>query len=286
WDNFAWLPGGEKLAISRLNGRDKSEGSTLYIIAGDSGAIEQSYELEYAYDQNAANIKWLTNTELLIRSLIALAGLFLLNLMMRDPLMVRDGLPPWLGYPIGISFYVTLILTVVMAAVLITSGLQQASASTENTAILNHARRKMILRFGLAVILLGYLAYTILWGSIWDQTSDGIFGVAVSIQAGGIAVGAGMVMAVVLNGKRRAAGLLFALLVPIVMFQSFEIGWQVSYHELTENRAARIERALARYQKREGAYPDTLRALTPIDLLYIQQPVILASEEWCYQGGE
>ena len=35
-------------------------------------------------------------------SLIALAGLFLLNLMMRDPLMLSDGLPPWLGYPIGI----------------------------------------------------------------------------------------------------------------------------------------------------------------------------------------
>jgi hypothetical protein len=219
-------------------------------------------------------------------SLIALAGLFLLNLLMRDPLMLRDGLPPWLGYPIGISFYVTLILTVVMAAVLITSGLQQAYASTENTAIFNHARRKMILRFGLAVILLGYLAYTILWGSIWDQTSDGIFGVAVSIQAGAIAVAAGMVMAVVLNGKRRTAGFLFALLVPIVMFQSFQIGWQVSYHELTENRAARIERALARYQKREGAYPETLRALTPIDLIYIQQPIILAGEEWCYQGGE
>ncbi|MEJ2749770.1 MAG: hypothetical protein P8183_17960, partial [Anaerolineae bacterium] len=100
-----------------------------------------------------------------------------------------------------------------------------------------------------------------------------------------VAVGAGMVMAVMLTGWRRSAGLLFAILTPLLLTQSFQQGWQVSYHDLTEARVERITQALAKYHQREGAYPPALEALTPRDLLYLPQPVELQGETWCYQGG-
>ena len=94
-----------------------------------------------------------------------------------------------------------------------------------------------------------------------------------------------MVMTVVLPGSRRFAGLLFLLIVPLMLYQSFEVGWSVSYQEMTEKRAAHIAQALDHFRAREGHYPESLDALTPRDLLFIQRPVILAGENWCYQGG-
>ncbi len=92
-------------------------------------------------------------------------------------------------------------------------------------------------------------------------------------------------MAVRLTGWQRAAGLLFAIVTPLLLLLSFEWGWQVSYHDLTEARAERITQALASYHQREGAYPPALEALTPRDLLYLHQPVEIQGETWCYQGG-
>mgnify|MGYP000694686706 CR=1 FL=1 len=54
WDDAAWSLDGEWLAISRLNGRDKTDGSTLYLIAGDSGEVAKQLPLGYASDQHAA----------------------------------------------------------------------------------------------------------------------------------------------------------------------------------------------------------------------------------------
>jgi hypothetical protein len=68
WDNAAWQPGGEQLAIARLNGRDASDGSTLYVIAGDSGRVLRSLPLAEASDQSAPRVDWLSPHELLMMS--------------------------------------------------------------------------------------------------------------------------------------------------------------------------------------------------------------------------
>jgi dipeptidyl aminopeptidase/acylaminoacyl peptidase len=137
----------------------------------------------------------------------------------------------------------------------------------------------------LAVILLGLLAYTIVWASIWDQTSDGLGGLALSQPAGLVAVAAGMVMAATSSGWRRLAGLAFAVLVPLAVFGAFSYGWDVSYHALTESRAARIQEALERFRTRTGGYPAGLKELVPSELWWIPEPVILSGQGWCYQGG-
>jgi len=68
WDNAAWQPDGELLAISRLNGRDARDGSTLYIIAGKSGQVIHTLPLTEATDQSAPHVDWLRPQELILGS--------------------------------------------------------------------------------------------------------------------------------------------------------------------------------------------------------------------------
>lgn len=176
-------------------------------------------------------------------------------------------------------------LAVVLSGALLAASLRPPGAAEDGASSLA-SRRARPFAFALACLLLLALAHAIFWGSVWDQTDDGLWGVLLAQYGGILAVGTGMIMTVRGRGKIRLAGPIFLLLVPVLLHQSFEFGWQVSYHEITERRAERTARALARFQAREGRYPETLQALTPLDLLWIQQPVLLAGEGWCYQGTE
>ena len=211
-------------------------------------------------------------TAVLLTILLFLA-LLGLNLMQTMPASNLQPLPRWAQIFVVPVIFGAPSLIVVTAAVLITNGLQ------------SEGRKRPFLLITLAVGLLSTLAYTTFWSSVWDQTSDGLGGRFLSSSSSVVAVGAGMVMAVKLTGWQRVSGLLFAIVAPLLLLLSFEWGWQVSYHDLTESRAERITQALASYQQREGAYPQTLEALTPRDLLYLPQPVEIQGETWCYQGG-
>lgn len=221
-----------------------------------------------------------------ILGLLSLILLFLFNWFMSHPPNYTDNpIPRVLGILFAIGFYIIPGLSVVLAASLITTCMQ--SLHTGNEGGRNSRSRWMWLgKVGFAVILIVSLAYTIFWGSVWDQTSDGLFGAFASQLSAPIGIGAGMLMIIALRDRYRLAGILFIVAVPILLYQSFEAGWRVSYHEITERRAARIARALDRFQAREGYYPEALDALTPRDMLFIQQPVIFAGEKWCYEAGE
>jgi hypothetical protein len=206
-------------------------------------------------------------------AILLLFALFGLNMLSNAPAGAPSPPPPWLAIPFRIGFGALPGMLVVVAAVLLTNSLQSRDW------------KSALLPTLLALGLLGYLAYSIFWASVWDQTSDGLGGLALSQPSALAAVGAGMAMAVALTGWRRGIGLLFALLVPLLLYQSFERGWRVSYHDITDARAERIVQALADYHQREGVYPPTLDSLTPRYLLRVPQPVELRGETWCYQGG-
>lgn len=211
-------------------------------------------------------------------SVVSLGALLLLNRMISNPpdyTITANSL--WLRLPLIIAFFAAPGVTVVLSGVLLTAVLQPDKAP--------HSRWGRLLVTGLAVLLIVALSYTIFWGSIWDQTSDGLFGLMISGQAAVVAVGVGMVMTAVLRDGARLVGLLFIAVVPVLFYLSSEWGWDASYHAITERRAEQIAGALDQFQEREGHYPETLAALRPSDLLFIRQPVILAGEEWCYQGG-
>jgi len=106
------------------------------------------------------------------------------------------------------------------------------------------------------------------------------------MQSGIVGAAAGAVMGIKARNWLRSSGFLFALLIPLLMFGAFTYGWAVSYHALTEQRAARIEAALERFHARHGRYPVELKELAPRELLWIPSQVILQDEDWCYQGGQ
>lgn len=120
------------------------------------------------------------------------------------------------------------------------------------------------------------LAYITFWGSVWDNTSDGLSSLIISGQAAVVAVGVGMVMTAILQGGRRLVGVLFIAVVRLVL-PNIRVGLG---RLLSRNNGAtgrtQIAGALDQFQEREGHYPETLATLRPRDLLFIWQPVILS----------
>ncbi len=213
----------------------------------------------------------------IILSLFSIAILLYTNWTMTHPPDYENPNVRALGMVLFFPLFVIPGLSVVMSAVLLTDSLTQDEES------LNRFHRAARIALGAGLLL--YLGYIIHWGSVWDQTDDGLLGVFLADPAAITAIGAGMVMILATRGRNRLVGLLFMIAIPIFLQQSFERGWQVSYHEITETRAARIAGALDQFKEREGHYPESLQELTPRDLLFIQQPMILAGEEWCYESG-
>lgn len=134
------------------------------------------------------------------------------------------------------------------------------------------------------ILLIAGTAYALYWHTIWDSTSDGLASIFILLPSILVAIGSGIVIAIKGNVPAKITGILLGFLIPILLINVQESGWQVSYHEITENRAARIENALEKYFEREGNYPAQLSELTPRDMLFVRPPVILMGEEWCYQG--
>ena len=219
---------------------------------------------------------------------LCLASLALLILLNALPHIYPDSqFPTWLRIPFALSFFASPGLAVALAAALTSTGLRLLTRpeNDDQPRAVPVSWFQAVLRLGLAALLLGTLAYTIVWASIWDQTSDGLSANFLSTLAGLVAVAAGMLMGLTFTGWRRLAGLAFAVLVTILVFGASNYGWDVSYHAITDARAARIQRAVERFHARTGLYPEELEELIPSDLLWIPGPVILQGQEWCYQGG-
>lgn len=211
-----------------------------------------------------AAARWATLPVIL--AVLALAALLPFNL-----LVGRSAELPAALQPVTFLFlYLLPGLIIGLAASLVATGLRRVSWAAG-------------LRLGLAVVLLAALAIQIYWFSIWDQTSDGLGGIWFTTQGTVVAIGAGMLLAAA--RPTRLAGLLFAVLTPLLLYGAFRMGWDVSYHAITEARAARIAAALERFHARQGHYPQRLAELTPRDLLWVPGPVILQGEDWCYQAG-
>ena len=74
------------MAISRLNGREKESGSTLYLVEGDTGEILEFQSLAYASDQSAPRVEWLTNNQLLLHG----SGILAVVDYSTEPIQVAD----------------------------------------------------------------------------------------------------------------------------------------------------------------------------------------------------
>jgi hypothetical protein len=227
-------------------------------------------------------------------------------------------MPAWLRFPYGIMIFAMPGIAVAVSAVLVHTGLKrlwripngsvQASAAmdapgkhdergdspfaSEKPLVISLTPVKRpgnmlsgALWLALAFTILGALAYTIFWSSVWDQTSDGMAGLFCLMIAVLVGVGAGAVMGINAKSWFRSSGFIFALTVPALMIWAFNSGWQLPFAGITEDRAAHIQTAIENFYTRTGHYPSTLNELVPRDLLYVPQPVMFRGEGWCYQGG-
>ena len=94
----------------------------------------------------------------------------------------------------------------------------------------------------------------------------------------------GMLALLVLDAGVWIGGL-FAVLLPLVLFGAFQLGYGTDYQALTAQRAARIQAALEHYKTKNEVYPVDLQGLVPGELIAVPQPVIYPGEGWCYQSG-
>jgi hypothetical protein len=188
---------------------------------------------------------------------------------------------PWIYFPLSILFLSASPIVVGLAAAFCYRGIRSNANTPDNLPAGIKAGHLIM-----AVFLLGYLAYTIFWASVWDRTSDGLGGLFISFSASITVVAAAMVLAFSLAGWRRLSGAAFGFLGIPLLFFAFNRGWDVSYHDLTENRAERIGQALERYYTANRHYPGDLGGLTPRFLLHVPEPMILRNVGWCYRSGE
>lgn len=194
-------------------------------------------------------------------------------------------LPIWVTIPFGVLYFLSPIFLVIVPALFLTRGLQQLSMDGQDVSK-RLSRGRMVFRALLAFVMFAVLTYTAFWGGIWDQTMDMGFGFMFSPFGSIAALVAGLVMTLTLRGKYRLVGLLYILLVPSLLLRTYDAGMSISHHALTEERAEKIAQTLEQFRTREGYFPESLDALTPRDLLYIPQPIIMLGEKWCYRGAQ
>lgn len=220
----------------------------------------------------------------LLLSLLALAGLIALNRFIAYPPDYTAPQPGPLRY-VSFIFFALPGLVMALAAVHLTGALARLRLAPNDNTTAPHSPVRPVAAVLFSLLLLGALAYTVFWASVWDQTSDGLGGLFLSNAGTHAAIAAGMFMALSLQGRRRLGGILFAVLTPLLLLWAFNTGWDVSYHDMTERRAERITRALEQYREREESYPGSLQDLVPRHLLWVPQPLIFAGEGWCYEGS-
>lgn len=192
-------------------------------------------------------------------------------------------LPSTLRSLLGPLLLFSPVLAILIAAALVYGVLKDAR---EPGAANKASRSYLAVRSGLALLLIGTLAYDIYWASLWDQTIDGLGGISTASFTSITAIAAGMIIGVRSPDKRRWLAGVFAILIPFVLFSAFSTGNSADYKALTARRAALIQAALEDYRAKQEAYPQNLQALVPGELLAVPQPAIFPGGGWCYQAGE
>jgi ABC-type antimicrobial peptide transport system permease subunit len=143
---------------------------------------------------------------------------------------------------------------------------------------------KKLIRFGLAGLLPLVYGYILYWSAIWDNTNDGLGAVFLFLFAIPIAVASGSLLAARLPKTQRWTGYTYFIVFILLLNFAMQAHWQVSYQQITVDRAERVSNALEQYYARVGQYPARLQDLSPRDLLFIPQPIIIRGEGWCYQA--
>ncbi|NTU83809.1 MAG: hypothetical protein HGA45_31290 [Chloroflexales bacterium] len=119
--------------------------------------------------------------------------------------------------------------------------------------------------------------------SILDAVPDRSGAIGMVLRVSIISITAAVLLTLFLSSWRRIVGPCFALIVvvsaPLALQAGFEAG------PVTERLANVVGHAIERYHADHQSYPRALAELTPWYLIVVPQPVIVAGDRWCYDGG-
>jgi hypothetical protein len=185
--------------------------------------------------------------------------------------------PAWLNTAqIVISASAIVLVTFLPAALLYTH--------LKGTAALEWRRFAWVL--ALVIFLVAGGVYQVFWDGVWSSAHARAFEDHLPLTLFFISLMAGVLLSISLRGRRRFVGLAYVLLLLVAGTLALSWGWKVSAFKLTEDRAARVNQAIAEYYQDNQRYPADLNQLTAHYLLYLPPPVVVSRGSWCYQGGE
>lgn len=224
---------------------------------------------------------WIGRRSLVTYPLIL--GLLLISVWSTDTHRVPIESPDWLAATVQLALFPASSIAIIAAARLLRPDQDHSGLS----------RWIRIFTSGALILLILLLsAYQIQLASIWDVATDGLSSIGYWQITSIAGIGAALILAWSVPGRRRVAAIVFAVMVPLMMTWAYNWGayspdgeWGQMPALMTEQRAEVINQALQRYHVRYGAFPAALAELTPGYLLYIPNPLIIPGQTWCYEGG-
>lgn len=185
--------------------------------------------------------------------------------------------PAWLRTAFQILTAIGLLLSIFLPAGLLFSSLRGSTPIKKS---------RLFWSLALSAILLAGAAYQMAWEGIWSAAHARAFEDHLPIVQFMLSLVAGVVLTLTLCGSRRLVGPLYVILVAAITVLAFIWGWNVSAFEMTERRAAIVDKAIVNYYQENGSYPVSLAELSPRYVLFLPPPVIVRVGGWCYQSGQ
>ena len=142
------------------------------------------------------------------------------------------------------------------------------------------------LYLGGIAFLIWLFSYFIWIESIWDQMEDSSEALILLVFGIAWGVGASMLLAWRLAGKKKLAALILAMIFAVSFVFAQQMGQSKTWYSLTSDRASEIDHAIEKFQARNGRYPESLSELTPWYILTVPRSFMYRDLSWCYQGGK
>ena len=229
---------------------------------------------------------WIFTGLLILLTLFLPASTFIIIFPM------RVGSPLDSGLDIAFTILMGISLALVVAALLLNSGLglnqkRKDSGAGEDEGyqeqLKNTGRTAMVVII-LSVLLLTKALHSFYWFMVWDTTTDSLGWLWIQFPLLGVLI-ASFILFIAPLGKTKLLGFSYLLLIPALIAISAR-AQRVDFRQLTEERAEYTIELIETYHANNGHYPEDLQELSTWHIFLIPDPVIIYGEKWCYEGGD
>jgi len=232
--------------------------------------------------KKASHTTWIIYAGLIILVVLSLPDAMTLEISAHLPHPLED--------PMTLTVLLTIPVALVVAALLLYSGLTLHKESQNvgmeedgvSQAQRKHTGRASVVALVLSALVLAKVLHNFYWFMVWDTTGDSL-GNGWLVFPRLTVLFSSVVLFSLLRGEATLAGFSYLLLIPILVVIATR-AQSVDFRQLTEVRAERVRQVIEAYYAREGRYPQNLQQLIPWYAISLPGPVIIYGQGWCYQG--